>query len=144
MNDKLLNIKYHKDYLAFKKIVKKYFKPSTTKIVSDKKEYDTFMPITAKGADGWEIKTIADINFIEYKQLITPEGEEIEIKDDGITWPDVFSLGTFFFDPVDNLATRIRDYKRYLLDKEYNRRLRDEREADTTSVENAIELLNKY
>lgn len=111
MSKKILNLRYKDCAKTFRSIVKKHFKPRYTTIERGTNEFAYFVPYVLKSKNGWEIHATVS-NFVNFSELITPEGEEISIK--GNSYSDNI-LPFFCFTPVEYLATCLLNDKREFL-----------------------------
>lgn len=153
MFDRILNLEYESNKKEFKRILKKYFKPSDITIYEDKKNdvwlmHEHRIAYTVKGSDGWAIKTyIDDYDSVRFCKLIAPNAIEIKIKSAVYS---KFSAGFrwFWLNPDVNIADKIVKYNDYI--KEQQRIASDmedkriEYEKDKDAIENAKRFLSRF
>lgn len=154
MFDRILNLEYESNKKEFKRILKKYFKPSDITICEDKKN-DVWLicehriAYTVKGSNGWEIKAyINDYDrLVRFYRLIAPNTTEIKIKS-AVYSKFRIDFKWFWLNPDVNIADKIVKYNDYI--KEQQRIARDmenERikyEKDKDAIENAKRFLSQF
>lgn len=151
--DRVLNLEYESNKKEFKRILKKYFKPSDITICEDKKDdvwliYEHRTAYIVKGSNGWTIKAYTtDYNTVYFRKLIAPNTIEIKIKSAGYSY---YSAGFkwFWLNPDVNIADKIVKYKNYTKEQQrIARNMEDKRmeyEKDKDAIENAKRFLSQF